>query len=378
MLRGISDRSHKRNNPLNLPLLRWAKEGCKKTEGKRYSSRKGENDMPSYDPYRKPQEIRLEDIPWGSIKKFIPPSLIIVFIIITGYTSFYTVKANEEAVVLRFGRYIKTVGPGLHSKIPYHIDRVLKGEVKRIYNEEFGFRTESRGASFAVNYDYPDAAEEKLMLTGDLNCAEVHWVIRYKIKLIEEYYFNVRNVRETIRGVSQAVMRTLVGDRSVDEVLTIGRTEIEQKAREDIQSVLDSYKCGIDIQTVLLKGVDPPAPVKDAFNAVNQAIQIRDRIVNDAEGQKNKILPAAEGKKEQVIKEAEGYRIRRVNEATGDVRAFLAVFEEYKKAEDVTRRRLFLETMAKILPKCEKLYVFDKEIEGFLPILGLHEEDVKR
>lgn len=334
--------------------------------------------MPDYEPYRRPQEIRFQDIPWGSIKKFIPPLLIIIFIIVTGYTAFYTVKANEEAVILRFGQYTETVGPGLHTKIPYGIDKVLKGEVKRIYNEEFGFRTDQRGFSGMINYRYPDVKAEKLMLTGDLNCAEVHWVIRYKIKALEDYFFNVRDVRETIRGVSQAVMRTLVGDRSIDEVLTIGRTEIEQKAKEDIQKILDSYRCGIDIQTVLLKAVDPPEPVKDAFNAVNQAIQIRDKIINDAEGQKNKILPAAEGKKEQVIKEAEGYRIRRVNEATGDIRAFLAVYEEYKKAEDVTRRRLFLETMSKIIPKCEKLYIIDKDLKGLLPILGLNDEGVKK
>ncbi|MCF6153981.1 MAG: FtsH protease activity modulator HflK [Candidatus Brocadia sp.] len=334
--------------------------------------------MPDYGPYKRPQEIRFEDIPWGSIKKFIPPILVIIFVIITGYTAFYTVKANEEAVILRFGQYRETVGSGLHTKVPYGIDKVLKGEVKRIYNEEFGFRTEQRGFSSMIDYEYPDAKEEKLMLTGDLNCAEVHWVIRYKIKALEEYFFNVRDVRETIRGVSQAVMRTLIGDRSIDEVLTIGRTEIEQKSKEDIQKILDSYKCGIDIQTVLLKGVDPPEPVKDAFNAVNQAIQIRDRIINDAEGQKNKILPAAEGKKQQVIKEAEGYRIRRVNEATGDIKAFLAVYEEYKKAEDVTRRRLFLETMSKVIPKCEKLYIFDNEVKGFLPILDLAGEGVKK
>ncbi len=334
--------------------------------------------MSDHGPYRKPQDIRFEDIPWESIKKFIPPLLIIVFVIITGYTAFYTVKANEEAVILRFGRYTKTVGPGLHTKVPYGIDRILKAEVKRIYNEEFGFRTEHRGFSSMIDYEYPEAREEKLMLTGDLNCAEVHWVIRYKIKALEDYLFKVREVREAIRGISQAVMRTLIGDRSIDEVLTIGRTEIEQKAKEDIQRILDSYKCGIDIQTVLLKGVDPPEPVKDAFNAVNQAIQIRDKIINDAEGQKNKILPAAEGKKEQVIKEAEGYRIRRVNEATGDIRAFLAVYEEYKKAEDVTRRRLFLETMAKIIPKCEKLYIIDKDLKGLIPILGLGEEGAKK
>ncbi len=329
--------------------------------------------MPDYGPYRRPQEIQFQDIPWGSIKKFIPPLLIIIFVIVTGYTAFYTVKANEEAVILRFGRYVETVGPGLHTKVPYGIDKVLKGEVKRIYNEEFGFRTDQRGLSNRIGYQYPDIKEEKLMLTGDLNCAEVHWVIRYKIKALEDYFFNVKNVQEIIRGVSQAVMRTLIGDRSIDEVLTIGRTEIEQKAREDIQRILDSYHCGIDIQTVLLKGVDPPEPVKDAFNAVNQAIQIRDRIINEAEGQKNKILPAAEGKKEQVIKEAEGYRTRRVNEATGDIKAFLAVYEEYKKAEDVTRRRLFLETMAKVIPKCEKLYIVDKDLQGLLPMLKINE-----
>ncbi|MDN3515440.1 MAG: FtsH protease activity modulator HflK [Candidatus Brocadia sp.] len=334
--------------------------------------------MPDYGPYKRPQDIRFEDIPWGSIKKFIPPLLIIIFVVITGYTAFYTVKANEEAVILRFGRYIETVGPGLHTKVPYGIDRILKAEVKRIYNEEFGFRTEQYGFSSMIDYEYPEAKEEKLMLTGDLNCADVHWVIRYKIKALEEFFFNVRDVRETIRGVSQAVMRALIGDRSIDEVLTIGRTEIEQKAREDIQKILDNYKCGIDIQTVLLKGVDPPEPVKDAFNAVNQAIQIRDKIINDAEGQKNKILPAAEGKKEQVIKEAEGYRIRRVNEATGDIKAFLAIYEEYKKAEDVTRRRLFLETMSKVIPKCERLYIIDKDIKGLLPMFEINEEGVKQ
>lgn len=334
--------------------------------------------MPEYGQYRRPQEMSFQDIPWKSIKKFIPPFLIIIFVIVTGYTSFYTVKANEEAVILRFGKYSETTGPGLHTKIPYGIDKVLKGEVKRIYNEEFGFRTEQRGNSSTIDYDYPYAREEKLMLTGDLNCAEVHWVIRYKIKTLEEYFFNVRNVQETIRVVSQAVMRTLIGDRSVDEVLTIGRIEIEQKAKDDIQKILDNYKCGIDIQTVLLKGVDPPELVKDAFNAVNQALQIRDRIINEAEGQKNKILPAAEGKKEQVIKEAEGYKIRRINEATGDVKAFLAMYEEYKKAEDVTRRRLYLETMSRIIPNCEKLYIIDKDLQSILPTFGLNEEGVKK
>ncbi|MBM4055370.1 MAG: FtsH protease activity modulator HflK [Planctomycetes bacterium] len=334
--------------------------------------------MPDYGPHRKQPNINIEQISLQPFKKFLPPVLIILFVIITGYSAFYTIKANEEAVVLRFGKYKETVGPGLHTKIPYGIDKILKGEVKTIYNEEFGFRTRQRGATNVVDYEFPAAQEEKLMLTADLNCAEVHWVIRYKIRTLEDYFFNVRDVHETIRGISQSVMRTLVGDRSIDEVLTIGRTEIEQKAKEDIQSGLDDYNCGISIQSVLLKGVDPPLAVKDAFNAVNQAIQNKDRIINEAEGQKNKLLPAAEGKKEQAIMEAEGYQVRRVNRATGDVKAFLAVYEEYKKAEDVTRRRLFLETMAEVIPKCEKLYIIDKDLKGLLPILGLNEEGIKK
>lgn len=334
--------------------------------------------MPDYGPRRKQPDINFEQISLQPLKKFLPPIIMLLFIIITGYSAFYTVKANEEAVVLRFGKYKETVGPGLHTKIPYGIDKILKGEVKTIYNEEFGFRTRQRGTTSIVDYEFPAAQEEKLMLTADLNCAEVNWVIRYKIKALEEYFFNVRDVRETIRGISQSVMRTLVGDLSIDEVLTIGRIEIEQMAKENIQKGLDEYKCGISIQSVLLKGVDPPLAVKDAFNAVNQAIQNKDKIINEAEGQKNKLLPAAEGKKEQAIREAEGYYVRRINRATGDVKAFLAVYEEYKKAEDVTRRRLFLETMADVLPKCEKLYIIDKDLKGLLPILGLNEEGMKK
>jgi len=313
--------------------------------------------MPDHGSYRRQQDIRFDQISWKPFKKFLPPLLIILFIVITAYSAFYTVKASEEAVVLRFGKYLKTVGPGLHTKLPYGMDKILKGEVKKIYNEEFGFRTRQRGFSTVADYDFPKAKEEKLMLTADLNCAEVHWVIRYKIFKLEDFFFNVKDVRDSIRGVSQAVMRTLVGDRSVDEVLTIGRTEIEHKLQEELQGILDSYGCGVNIISVLLKDVGPPPPVKDAFNAVNQAIQIRDRIINEAEGEKNKRLPAALGKKEQVIREAEGYKLKRINRATGDVKAFLAIYEEYKKAEDVTRRRLFLEAMSEIIPRCEKLYV---------------------
>ncbi|MGR3311510.1 MAG: FtsH protease activity modulator HflK [Candidatus Brocadiales bacterium] len=330
--------------------------------------------MAQYDKY---PEYDFSKLPWKKIKKAAIPIILIFVAIIGAFSSYFTVKANEEAVILRFGEYVETVGPGLHFKLPFGIDKVLRAEVKRIHNEEFGFRTVRSGRVSSFDYKSRAAQTESLMLTGDLNCANVHWVIRYKIENLKDYFFNVRNVRSTIRGVSQVVMRQLVGDRSIDEVLTIGRMDIEAEATTKVKKLLDRYGCGIAIKAVLLKGVNPPGPVKDAFDAVNQAVQLKDKIINEAEGQKNKMLPAAEGKKNQVIKEAEGYKIKRINQATGDTKAFLAVYEEYKKAKDVTRRRLYLETMAKVISKCEKLYVIDENQKGILPILRLGEEGGK-
>lgn len=320
-----------------------------------------------YEHKPKPPEFNVN---FNMNKSYILIGIGIVVFIIASSLSFFTVKANQEAAILRFGKYSETVGPGLHFKLPV-IDKVLSGEVKRIYNEEFGFRTRYSGKTSTFDYDFPGAKDESLILTGDLNCAEVHWVIRYKIKDLKEFLFNVRNVKETLRKVSQSVMRRVVGDRSIDEVLTIGRAEIEEKVREELSRKLDTYGCGISIQTVMLKGVNPPDAVKDAFSAVNQAVQIRDKIINEAEGQKNKILPAALGKKERVIKEAEGYKIKRINEAQGDTNAFLAILEEYKKAQEVTRRRLYLETMSEILPQCEKIYLINEGQNNLLPFLNL-------
>ncbi len=318
----------------------------------------------------KPPDFNFDSLNLKANKKYIFIGIAVLAVIIMISSAYYTVKANQEAVILRFGRYSETVGPGLHFKVPY-IDKVLVGEVKRIYNEEFGFRTRSSGRVSTFDYSFPGASDESLMLTGDLNCADVHWVIRYKIKNLRDFFFNVRNVRETLRQVSQGVMRRVVGDRSIDEVLTIGRNEIEDVAKLEVARNLDNYGCGISVQSVMLKGVNPPGAVKNAFDAVNQAVQLRDKIINDAEGQKNKILPAALGKKEQIIKEAEGYQIKRVNEAQGDTNAFLAILEEYKKAQEVTRRRLYLETLSEIFPKCEKLYLIDEDQKTLLPLLNL-------
>ncbi len=328
--------------------------------------------------YGKTPEFNFDKINFDLIKKYIIPIAIVIGVIILGYSSIFTVKANQEATILRFGKYMETVGPGLQFKLPFGIDRVYAGEVKRIYNEEFGYRTLRSGRESVIDSDFRGAKEVSLMLTGDRNCAEVNWVVRYKIKNLKDFLFNVRNVKATIRDVSEAVMRQIVGDRSIDEVLTIGRRDIEQVAEGDIEIILDSYGCGIAVQVVNLKGVDPPVQVKDAFDAVNKAVQLREQIINEAEGKKNKIIPFAMGKKEQVIKEAEGYKIKRINEATGDTKAFLAVWAEYEKAKDVTRRRLYLETMERVIPECEEIFIIDKEQGGILPILNLGESRVTK
>jgi modulator of FtsH protease HflK len=323
-------------------------------------------------------EFRFDNIQFDPLKKYIIPIAIVIGIIILGYSTVFTVKANEEAAILRFGKYTETVGPGLHFKLPFGIDRVYAGEVKRIYNEEFGYRTLRSGKESVIDYNFRGAQAVSLMLTGDRNCAEVHWVVRYKIKNLKEFLFNVRDVQSTIRDVSETIMRRTIGDKSIDEVLTIGRREIEGVAETEIETVLDSYGCGIDVQAVNLKGVNPPEQVKDAFDAVNKAVQLRDQITNEAEGRKNKVIPAAMGKKEQTIREAEGYKIKRINEATGDTKAFLAVWREYEKAKDVTRRRLYLETMARVIPKCEEIYIIDEDQKGILPILNLGESKVMK
>jgi membrane protease subunit HflK len=321
-------------------------------------------------------EFSFDKIQFDPFKKYIVPVAIIIGIIILGYSTVFTVKANQRAVILRFGKYMETVEPGLHFKLPFGIDKVYAGEVKRIYNEEFGYRTLRSGRESMIDYNFRGAQEVSLMLTGDRNCAEVHWVVRYKIKDLKAYLFNVRNVKSTIRDVSEAVMRRLIGNRSIDEVLTIGRRDIENAAEGEIETILDTYGCGIDVQAVNLKGVNPPGQVKDAFDAVNKAVQLRDQITNEAEGKRNKVIPAAMGKKEQAISEAEGYKIRRINEATGDTKAFIAIWKEYEKAKDVTRRRLYLETMERVIPKCKEVYIIDEDQKGILPILNLGESKV--
>jgi modulator of FtsH protease HflK len=298
--------------------------------------------------------------------------LALLLVVWGGATAYFTVEANEEAVILRLGEVHKVSGPGFHGKAPFGIDRVFKGAVKTVHQAEFGYRTVNAGVKSQFNTTSPEVVAEATMLTGDLNLVLVNWEIRYKIKSLKDYLFEVRDPVGTLRAISEAVMRTEIGDRSVDEALTLDRTVVENTVSKKMQARLDHFKCGIQIVKVNLKKSDPPDAVRDAFNGVNRAIQIRDRIVNDAEGERNKKIPAARGAKDRAVKEAEGYKIGRLNRATGDTQAFLSVLEEYRKAEDVTRRRLYLEAMEAALPKVGELTLVDRADNGILKLLDLN------
>jgi modulator of FtsH protease HflK len=282
------------------------------------------------------------------------------------FSGFYTVDADEVGVIQRFGKYTRTTDPGLHFKMPFGVETVKKVKVQRVFKEEFGFRTVQAGIHTEYSKEY---AGEALMLTGDLNSAVVDWIVQYRVKDPVKYLFHVRNVVETLRDVSESVMREVVGDHSVDEVIVLSRQDIEVLAQQATQKLLDEFETGIDIVTIKLQDVNPPQPVQPAFNEVNEARQEKERIINEALEAYNKVVPQASGQAEQTIRQAEGYATNRVNRAKGDAEKFLAVWQEYNKAKDVTRRRLYLETMLDILPKLENIYVIDEQQKGLIPLL---------
>lgn len=273
--------------------------------------------------------------------------------------SFYTVEADEEGVVTRFGQYISTSQPGLHFKLPW-IDQVYKVKSKRRQEEVFGYRERSREQ---VN-------KESLMLTGDLNLADVEWMVQYEISDPWRYLFRAENVRKAIRDVSMSVMRRVVGDRLVGEVLTTGRMEIASKAKDLMQETLDTYDLGIRLTTVELQSVTPPDRVKSAFNDVNAAKQEQEQAINRAEREYNRVIPEARGKAEQQIAQAKAYSKEAVNKAKGDANRFKAQLVEYKKAPAVTRKRLYLETIEEVLSKADSFTVIDKDLKGLMPIYG--------
>ncbi|MCP4660424.1 MAG: FtsH protease activity modulator HflK [bacterium] len=307
-----------------------------------------------------------------NLPKFEPPQisgkmvrtvLVVVVLLLIALTSFYKVEPEEVGVILRFGAYVDETPPGLHYKLPFLIDRVFKVPVQRQLTEEFGYRSQQA--------DLRGAAEEANMLTGDLNAAVVQWMVQYRISDPYKFLFRVRKVQDTFRDMSEAVMREVVGDRTVNEVLTVGREEITLAVIEELQELCDQYETGIIVDQVVLQDVTPPDKVKPAFNEVNQAEQERSTLINQAQSEYNKVVPRAEGEAQQTIREAEGYALDRVNRASGEATRFSALYDEYRKAPEVTRRRMYLETMNAIIPKTGRKVVVDDEIRGILPLLNL-------
>ncbi|MFT6304588.1 MAG: membrane protease subunit HflK [Pseudomonadales bacterium] len=269
----------------------------------------------------------------------------------------------------RFGEYSAEKDPGLHFKMPLGIDTVTILPVKRQLKQEFGFAT---GGATNVSQNRPDFAQQGQMVTGDLNAALVEWVVQYRIAEPRKYLFDTRNPAETLRDISESVMRLVVGDRSVDEVITIGRQEIETVALAEMQFLAAKYEIGVSIDQVQLKNINPPRPVQASFNEVNQAQQEKESLINAARREFNKVIPLAEGEKDQRIRAADGYRLRRVNEAEGDTARFNAVFAEYSKAPEVTRRRIYIETMQEVLPQLDNKIIMDENAQQMLPLMHLN------
>src|SRR4051812_3976165 len=284
------------------------------------------------------------------------------------WTSYYTVPSDSVAVVQRFGKYLKDVLPGLHFKLPLGIDHATILPVKRQLKQEFGFETP--GASDPYQFSR-EGKQETRMVTGDLNAVLVEWVVQYRILDPVKFLFDVREPRGTLRDVSESVMREVVGDRTVDEVITIGRQEIETEALTKMQELSNKYAMGISIDQVQLKNINPPGPVQESFNEVNQAQQEKEKLINKARRDHNKVIPLAEGEKDQRIREADGYRLKRINEAEGDVARFSALLAEYIKAPEVTRRRIYIETLQDVMPGIRSKIIVDEQTRSILPLLNL-------
>lgn len=309
--------------------------------------------------------------PLRALQKRLVPIVLIAGTVLAGYTGYYQIEPEEIGLVTRLGKYISTADPGLHFKLPLGIDQVIRVPVQRQLKAEFGFRTERAGvrSEYANNDDTQREAE---MLTGDLNVAQVEWIVQYKIREPRKYIFNVRNPELTLRDMTEAAMRRVVGDHSVTEVLTVGREQVQQQTKDALQDLCNRYEIGIEILQLVLQDVNPPEPVRDSFNEVNQALQEKERAINQAWAKYNSVIPEARGKAQQSLESAEGYATARVNEARGDVARFIALQEEYAKAPRVTRSRLYLEKVAKIYPGAKSRVFIDEEIKGIVPLLSLN------
>jgi len=303
--------------------------------------------------------------------------IIAILVIFFGTSTFYTVKIDEVGVIQRFGKYIRTTQPGFHLKLPAGIERVTKVTVKRVLKEEFGFVSVKSRTERTRYLEAGNLENISLMLTGDLNVALVPWIVQYRVKDPFNYLFKVEDVRGLLVDMSEATMRLVVGDRSINEIIS-KRNEIAVEAKELLQIELDRSETGIYIVTIEMKKTNVPESVQPSFNEVNQAIQEKEQMIYKAREDYNKIIPAARGEAERTIKAAEGYGLDRVNRAKGDASRFLSLYKEYAKAKDVTRRRIYLEMLRELLPKLDQKYIIDSDQKNVLPLLNLGKQIQKQ
>lgn len=296
-------------------------------------------------------------------------TIAVIVLIVFFFSSWFTIDPEEVGVVVRFGKYVRTVNPGLNFKWPFGVETVYKVPVQRQLKQEFGFRTLRPGVR--TQYSQNRYTEESLMLTGDLNAAQVEWIVQYRIADPYKYLFRIRNAESTFRDINEAVMREIIGDRTVNEVLTVGRQEIATSAEVAIQKLATQYETGIKVDQVVLQDVNPPDEVKPAFNEVNEAQQEKEKMINQARSEYNKVIPKARGEAQRIIEQAHGYALERVNTAQGDVARFNALFNQYRRAKEVTKRRMYLETMNDVLKKVGRKLITDKKATGILPLFDL-------
>jgi membrane protease subunit HflK len=315
--------------------------------------------------------LRGRRVPFGGIGGIV----VLVLAVVLLWSSWFTVQPEETGVVQRFGEVVRTEGPGLHFKIPYGVETVRLIPTARVLKEEFGFRTEVPGRR--TRFSARQFLSESLMLTGDLNVIDVDWIVQYRIDDPGKFLFRVREPIDTIRDVSEAVMRQVVGNRLGSDVLTVGREAVQEEVKKEMQKILITYETGVRITSVKLQDVTPPDPVKPAFNEVNEARQDRERTINQAQEQANREIPKARGEAGRTIAQAEGFALERVNRAKGEANRFQAILAQYRRFPEVTRKRLYLEALTTILPAAKSLYIVDADQKALIPWLSL-ESGVKQ
>ena len=311
-------------------------------------------------------KLKIPNIPWRTAAL----GLLALVVLVSLLGTVYQIEPEEVGVIQRFGKYAREAAPGLHFKLPF-VEEMTRVPVQRQLKQEFGFRTVEVGTRTEFATQERRFADEAVMLTGDLNVAVVEWIVQYRVSDPRKYLFEVRNLEETFRAMNEAIMRETVGDRTVTEVVTVGRQEIETTVETRLQALTDQYQMGITIDQVVLQDVNPPDPVRPSWDEVSQAQQQAQRAVNEALAEYNAVIPRARGEAEQAVLQAEGYALDRVNRAEGEASRFAAIEAAYRQAPEVTRQRMYLETMQQILPQVGRKVFVAEGTTGVLPLLSL-------